>query len=162
MEGPCLPAGQQLSQSGHVGPQAPEARSSDASQEARNQGFYVSLSIVKPWLHAVGVFCFLSPHCRLCGTRLRAGLGHWPPSCPLLWGVGEFVSSWPRPQILALGAGCSPGCPAPLPAPCPPLPVASPNTGQRHLCLGLHYTPSTGLLGVDGSYRSLQLASGGS
>ena len=45
--------GQQPSQSGHAGPQAREARSSDISQEARNQGFYVGVSIVKPWLWAV-------------------------------------------------------------------------------------------------------------
>lgn len=63
------PWGQQLSKGCHVGPQAQEAWSSDASREARNQGFYVNLSIVNPWLLTVFVFCFF-PHAAGCAEHI--------------------------------------------------------------------------------------------
>lgn len=130
--------GQHPSHGGHMGPQAQEARSSDISREARNQGFCVSVSIVKPWLWAVLVFCFSPPHRELCGTRLGAGLGFRPPHCPLLWGLGWFASR-PLPQIPALGPACSPVCPAPT----HPGPLPAHHQPKHRRPLGLLYTPST-------------------
>lgn len=100
----CL-RGRQLSEGCHVGPRAQEARSSDASQEARNQGFYVNLSIVKPWLRTVFGFCF-SPALQAVQNPFR-GLARFvaTPLSPVLGDRNGLVSSWPQPQIPARGEG---------------------------------------------------------
>lgn len=140
----CL-RGRQLSEGCHVGPRAQETRSSDASQEARNQGFYVNLSIVKPWLRTVFGFCF-SPALQAVQNPFR-GLARFvaTPLSPVLGDRNGLVSSWPQPQLPARRVGCSPGLSSPTPISLYPSPPCTcPDPGQHHLHLSVLYTLTLG------------------